>query len=157
MRAQIRVLESVAVLIIFFIILVIGSSIYFGIQKSNLAKEEFAFENKESLNLLVKVQSLPELDCSFASAHTSNCFDLYKLESFSSIVDEEDAKLFYYSLFGNVKISVSTLFPERLNFTLYDVPLEDYSSMLTKTLPVLVYDPVSSRYYFAISEVVKYA
>ena len=157
MKAQMRILESVAVLVVFFILLVIGSSIYFGIQNSKLAKEKLVYENVETLRTLIKLQSLPELDCSFASAHTINCFDLYKLEAFSDITKAEYAQEFYYPIFGDATIKIQVLFPVELNFTIYDIRPADYESFIRKTMPVLVYDAVSSRYYFSMSELIKYA
>ena len=152
-----RVLESVAVLVVFFILLVIGSSIYFGIQNSRLSKEKLVYENVEALRTLVKLQALPELDCSFASAHTINCFDLYKLEAFSSLTKTEHAQEFYYPMFGDATIKVNVLYPFDLNFTIYDIHPVEFKSSVRQIMPVLVYDPVSSKYYFSLSELIKYA
>ncbi|RLE48361.1 hypothetical protein DRJ25_00030 [Candidatus Woesearchaeota archaeon] len=156
-KAQMRVLESVAVLIVFFILMVIGSSVYFGMQNSKLKKDRVVFEDSEALRALVKLQSLPELDCSFASAHTINCFDLFKLQAFSNLTKSESAQEFYYPLFGDAVISVKVVFPLERNFTLYDVHPVEFKSLVRKTMPVLVYDPVLSRYYFGLSELIKYA
>jgi len=155
-QAQMRILESVAVLIVFFILLVIGSSVYFGIQNSRLSKEKIIYENVEALRTLIKLQSLPELDCSFASAHTINCFDLYKLEAFSDLAKKESAQEFYYPLFGDATININVLFPVSLNFTIYDIHPVKFKSFIKKVMPVLFYDPVNSRYYFSVSELIKY-
>jgi len=157
MKAQMRVLESVAVLIVFFILMVIGSSIYFGVQNSRLDKERVAYENAEALRALVKLQSLPELDCSFASAHTINCFDLYKLDAFSELSKSDVVQEFYYPMFGDAVVNIYVVFPQELNFTIYDIHPVEYKSLIRKSMPVLVYDPVQSKYYFGMSELIKYA
>lgn len=157
MKAQIRILESVAVLIIFFILLVIGSSIYFGIQNSKVSKELRVQESVEVLRAGIKLQSLTELDCSFASAHTINCFDLYKLQAFSDLVKEEGIPDFYYSMFGSAVINVSVLFPFEKSFVIYDIHPEKFTSLIKKRMPVLIYDPIHSKYYFGVSELIKYA
>jgi hypothetical protein len=156
MKAQMKMLESVAVLIIFFILLIIGSSVYFGIQNSNLLKERRVQNEVDILRDLVKLQSLPELDCSFSSARTVNCFDLFKLQAVSEISDEISFIDFYYPVFGDVSINISVLFPFQKSFIIYDARPERFNSYIKKRLPVLVYNPLNSRYYFAVSELTRY-
>ncbi len=155
-KAQMRILESVAVLVIFFILLVIASTIYFKIQNSRMDKERLVFENAETMRTLIKLQSLPELDCSFASAHTINCFDKYKLIAFSDLIKKDAAKEFYYPIFGEATISVNISFPVKENFLIYDSKPSKFRSMIKQMMPVLVYDAVSGKYLFSQSEVSKY-
>ena len=157
MKAQIKMLETVAVLVVFFILLVIGSSVYFGIQNSRVDKERILYEDAEAFRALVKLQSLPELDCSFASARTINCFDLYKLKSFSALKNDTDFMDFYYPIFGDAQIKVNLIYPVNGSFVLYDISSTNYKTMIKKYIPVVVYDSVFSKYYFAVSELIKYA
>ena len=150
-------LESVAVLVVFFILLVISSSVYFGIQNSRVNNERIIYEDAEAFRALVRLQSLPELDCSFASARTINCFDLYKLKSFSQFRDNINFTDFYYPIFGNAEIKINIIYPEVQSFMLYNMSSLKYKAMIKKYIPVVVYDPVSSRYYFGVSELIKYA
>lgn len=152
-----RILESVAVLIVFFILLAISSSVYFGIQNSQLDKERLVFENAEAFRAIVKLQSLPELDCSFASAHTINCFDKYKIKAFSEAIQDESVQEFYFPIFGEATININISGPVEEDFVIYDIKPVKFRSAIKKIMPVLVYDPVTARYYFGLSELVKYA
>ncbi|MEM4242835.1 MAG: hypothetical protein QXM31_02950 [Candidatus Woesearchaeota archaeon] len=159
-KAQIKMFETIGVLVVFFMILVVGAVIYFNIQKSALEKEVFRQAQLASLKSAQRAAFLPELDCSFYRVTKENCIDRLKLSALKDLIDnDEHTRLVYFkSAFGYMNLTVRGVYPEdEKGVNIYEYQPEEYTSALKNQLPVLLYDPVSGRYSFGVMEVTTYA
>ncbi len=155
-KAQIKMFETVGVLIIFFFLLITGSVFYFKIQASSMEKELDKQIQLRSLESAQLATFLPELDCSFATVQKQNCFDKLKLDIFPDITEAN--KFYYFEMFGYATISVKEVFPgTSFERTIYDKPLEEYSAATKSLIPVLLYDPITKDSAFGVMEVTTYA
>ncbi|MBN1644485.1 hypothetical protein JW851_00395 [Candidatus Woesearchaeota archaeon] len=153
-KAQIRMFEMLAVLIVFLLLLSIGSIFYFRLQHSSIEREAFRAESLRSLQLFQKALFLPELDCSFVGIQKGNCFDLLKLGYFSSLLETEQLRIDYFDVFGFSKIRVKKVYPVESDwFVLYSNVPDKISSKLVSQSTVLLYNASSNLYDFGVVEV----
>jgi len=78
-KSQIKMFETIAVLIVFFFLIGFGMTFYFMIAKSGAKKEAERAQSLKVIQVLQKISHLPELDCIRVGVETENCFDLIKL------------------------------------------------------------------------------
>src|SRR3989344_8113945 len=62
-KSQVKMFETIGVLIIFFILLSIGISVYFMLQKSSYAKDTEQRRQLQAFSTVQKMLYMPELDC----------------------------------------------------------------------------------------------
>lgn len=156
-KSQIRMFEMMAVLIVFLLLLSIGSIFYFRLQESSIKREAVRAESLRSLQLFQRALFLPELDCSFVGIQKGNCFDIIKLKHFSTLLESEQLKIDYFDVFGFSKIKIKKVYPEESDwFTLYSNVPEEISSKLVSQSTVLLYDAVANGYDFGVVEVSYY-
>jgi hypothetical protein len=158
-KAQIKMFETVGVLVVFFFILIAGAIFYFNIQKSSIQKEMFKQSQLRSLKSAQRAVFLPELDCSFVSVQRENCFDMLKLAAIQGVVRSDERALMLYSkTFGNMNLSVRDAYPgSGFEAVIYEKVPAQYSSALKTQLPVLLYNPVTRQSSFGVMEVTTYA
>jgi len=154
MKAQIKMFETIGVLIVFFFLLITGSVFYFRAQSSALEKERFLAGEKYAFQIVLKSLYMPELDCSFLVTQKDNCIDKIKLELLSKLMEEnEDVKNDYFSEFGFATITVNEVWPTPSYWLLYEnKPDEEYDELATQS-PILLYDPWQDTYTFGVMEV----
>lgn len=156
MRAQIKMFESIGVLVVFFFLLVIGAVFYFNIAEHNLKRDLEAFAELKSIEVVERAFFLPELDCSFGGIQIPNCFDKIKLITLQNMLKQDQARTDYFPRFGFATIKVKEIYPDTKTTSLYENPITAESSKKT-TSPVLMYDPITNKYAFGIIEVETYA
>jgi len=161
-RAQIKMFETMAVLVIFFFLLVGGAAFYFQIQKSSVQRDVEKQQQLLAFQVVQKSLFLPDLDCSFVSIQKDNCFDKLKVKQLSVLLNDpenEDFLIDYFNVFGFADIKITQIYPvnESFSYTLYkNIPV-DYSSIIKTQSPVLLFDVINKRYDFGIIEVDVYA
>lgn len=165
MRGQIKMFETIGVLVVFFFLLTAGFAFYFQVQKSSISKNIEESYQQRAFNTALKAMYLPELDCSFLVTQRENCIDKIKAERFSSLArDNSSAATFYFEEFGDSTLSVKQVYPAGATIVLYSSKPEidpitgdpsSAESINTQT-PILLYDAVRDDYLFAILEVTKY-
>ncbi len=156
-KSQIRMFEMIAVLIVFLLLLSIGSIFYFRLQESSIKKEAVRAESLRSLQLFQRALFLPELDCSFVGVQKGNCFDVIKLRFFSELLQSEQLRIDYFDVFGLSKIRIKKVYPVASDwFTLYSNVPEKISSKLVSQSTVLLYNASSDVYDFGVVEVSYY-
>jgi len=157
-RAQIKMFETIGVLVVFFFILIAGAAFYFSLQESALQNELAQQAQLRSLQSAQQAVFLPELECSFVGVARENCFDTLKLVAFAELLDAPEHRQAYYGMFGYANITVKQLYPENgLDVPLYLNPPSEYRRILRSHLPVLLYDPVAKGFSFGVMEVNTYA
>lgn len=152
-RAQVKMFETVGVLVVFFFLLITGSVFYFGAQRSSIEKERVRAEEQMSLQIVLKALYLPELDCSFLKTQKENCADLFKLQEFSRLLRNESVRQGYFEEFGDSLVTVSEVYPRGRSYVLYNsTPQVERNVRVTKS-PMLIFDPVQDTYAFGVMEV----
>ncbi|PIN86109.1 hypothetical protein COV19_06450 [Candidatus Woesearchaeota archaeon CG10_big_fil_rev_8_21_14_0_10_44_13] len=119
-KSQMKTFESVAVLIIFFILIGLGLIFYTGVQKTSMKQIYTERVEQEAVKMAMRVSYLPEILCSRRKIVEDDCFDVYKLDSVSSWISRDEKMFLYYQ--GDFKESVITIkqiFPYGRTFTIY--------------------------------------
>lgn len=147
-----------AVLVVFLLLLGIGSVFYFKLQRASIEREVVKSENLYAMQFYQRALYLPELDCSFVSVQRDNCFDAMKLRFFSDLLQSEENRITYFDVFGFSKVRVRQVYPLPENWlVLYSNIPEVYSSKLSSRSSVLLFNASSGNYGFGVVEVDYYA
>lgn len=170
-KAQIHMTETIAVLFIFFILLVFGLIFYAQFQKGAIKEKQEELFAKRAMETALRVLFLPELVCSERSLTEDNCFDLLKVQAvaaerfFDGGLDEEhtpeeqERQDYYFSIFSYATIKVHQLsiegeeLPEQV---LYDHPKPHF----IKSQPaffVIALKESPEKYHFAYLNVTIYS
>lgn len=121
-KAQIRMTETIAVMFIFFVLILFG--IIFYAKYSEVAYQEKQAEllGKKAVEITSKTIFLPELICSRGSAEPElYCLDMLKLKQVPKTFKDNFAD-YYFDLFPNTKITVEEIYPGNSSWVLYDKP-----------------------------------
>ena len=160
MKAQIKMIESVFIIIIFMIILMIVIVFFSRFQRSEvqfIRSERFL---KESVQLAQVFSSLPEVACTESNAVRENCIDLAKLKTMDKLSFSEN--LYYYDLFRFGTVTIRKIYP--IVDSDYDETWVIYNQTKTGSdyfsiaIPMSLYnpDPNSRERYFGLMEVIFY-
>jgi len=154
MRGQVKMFETVGVLVVFFFLLAIGSVFYFGAQQTSIERERTAASEQYALQIVLKTLYLPELDCSFLVTQKDNCIDKIKLAEMSTLLaTSEQAQEDYFDEFGFAKITVTEAYPGNESTTLYENVPDEYTGQLSTQSPILLYNAFNDHYAFGVIEV----
>ena len=140
-------METIAILFIFFILVFMGFVFYLKLAKSGTDDKIEQFKELSRMQIAQIASSLPELQCSEDNIARKNCIDWYKFQVANQI------DLFAYST-----ISIQSYFPATFGpNTLYSrLPSGDEWSKLTNYFPISIYDPATDIYYFGVMVVEVY-
>ena len=150
-KSQIQMGESVAILFIFFILLVFGFVFYMNILSSSTKVEVEENIQLKAVGITQKASFLPELQCSEDNVRIENCIDVYKLDAASDIMRQNS--LYYFDLLEYSKLTVERKFPQPKTWILYNQTLGNYSNKLSTFIPVSLFNATSQKYDFGILKV----
>ena len=150
-KAQIHMMETISVLAVFFILVILGFIFYSNVLRSNFELEKEENIQLESIKIVQKVSSLPELQCSQDNVVRDNCIDIFNLEALSEVIDQNE--IHYFDMFSFSKITVREVYPGNNEWLLYDRNLEDYSQKIVTNVPITVFDPIEKRNSFGVMKV----
>lgn len=150
--------ETIGVLIVFFILLGLGISVYFVVQKSSYAKDTEQRKQLEGLTISQKMMYLPELDCNLLQTTQEVCFDEFKLNQLRLLLQTDtDAKIEYFKLFGESKITINTIYPEQKpQIIIYDKKPQETTTEKATQSPILLKNPITNSKSFGYIEVKRY-
>lgn len=141
-RAQIKMFETISVIIVFFFLLVIGMVYYNSTQKNEIKKMNEEDKQLRAIEIMKIVTYLPELRCSKDNVFKPNCMDLVKLQNFRQVSDQE--MLYYTAVFSFANISVKEIYPGETEYNIY------FNNKTTKitgkdssSIPILIHDPIN--------------
>jgi hypothetical protein len=110
-KAQIRMTETIAVLFIFFVLILFGIIFYYNYQKISLVEKQQELVASRAMDTTLKVLFLPELTCTKGDSEPEdNCFDMMKLRHVNETFKEYLTK-YYFHIFSFSKISVHQVYP----------------------------------------------
>src|SRR3989344_5606509 len=95
-RAQIQIGETIAVLFVFFILIIIGFMFYVKVIKDNIDIEKEEMSQLRSVGISQRIMFLPEIQSSEDNIIIDNCIDILKLDYAQSIMKENE--IYYYDL-----------------------------------------------------------
>ncbi len=154
MRAQMKMFETIAVLVVFFFLLAAFSVFYFKIQGSSIEQDKLEYGENLALQTALRALYFAELDCSFLLSHKDNCFDVLKLDAVSQIMQNESLR--YFEDFGYSAIYVGEIDADARSWLLYKQVPASFTIERTTHSPVLLYDARDESYSFGVVEVRSY-
>ncbi len=152
-KAQLKIWTTIAILIVFFVILMFGFIFYTQVEKISFERTQREAEARRSIDVAQVLTNLPELQCSVGAVERGICFDYYKLEVAEESINDE--WLYYYGMFGYSDIEVKDLSGSGKNFTLYENQ-GDKTSYTTGFIPISIYDPIERLFSFGVIKVKSY-
>jgi hypothetical protein len=155
-KAQIRMMETIAILLIFFVIVIIAFMFYIKTASVGQSSKITKIQELESIRISQAISFLPELQCSSKNIIKDNCFDKLKMVAFESLNSEPGFDAMYYDMFYFSTITVNETYPDTSNsWELYDRELADSPYFVT-SIPILLYDPVQRTNAFGLLNVKHY-
>lgn len=148
-------METIAILFVFFILVGFGFVFYARILKSSVTTQSEEKVQLESIGIAQKAAFLPELQCSEDNIIKEGCIDILKLNKASIIMPNNKEE--YSDVFGFSKIYVNETFPDSTkDWPLYDNSPTNYKTKLVTHVPISLYDATSKTYSFGVLVVEAY-
>jgi hypothetical protein len=126
-KGQMQMTETIAILFIFFILLLFGVIFYFRYQKIAFQEKQEELLGERAMESTLKTLFMPELICSRGEAEPEdNCFDVLKLNSTREIM-QQYLDEYYFEMFSYATISVQETYPKNRSWILYDKPKPEFT------------------------------
>lgn len=158
-HGQIKMGETIAVLIVFFLMLTFGLIYYAKFRQDSMIKSAEDLQVVSAIDVATRVSLLPELQCTALSIECGNSFDRYKLKAFSGI-GSKGSQTFpgnpYYDLFHASYIIFNQTFPQKEVRIIYNYTMNK-TSYEPVYIPMTVYDPIDGNFSFGYLMVRVYA
>ncbi|MFC1742275.1 hypothetical protein ACFL3V_07105 [Nanoarchaeota archaeon] len=155
-KAQLKMGETVAIMFVFFILLIIGAVFYMNIQRATVSREISEAYELRAMEVAQTISFLPEAQCTESNVVKASCFDLYKLMGIAAVSGTTDGLKMYSREFGTTTIRLITLYPRGAEFVLYNYTKEDFRSAPVTHVPIMLYNTSADDYYFGVLEVTTY-
>ena len=153
-KAQVQMGETVAILLVFFFLMILGMVFYVNVIKAKSSTEKEDHDQLDAVTILKKALSLPELQCSSQNIIADSCIDLLKLTAASQFLPQHQEN--YFDFFGFSVIRVQEIYPSHQNYLLYSFPLDKYSSNSSTNAPISLLNPVTGTNAFGIITIETY-
>ncbi len=147
-KSQIQIGETIAVLFVFFILVVIGFMFYAKVFKGNLETEKDELSQARSVGIAQRIMFLPELQCSEDNVIIDNCIDILKLESAQKLM--LDNSLYYYDLLEFSDVDIVQIYPKEISWNIYSRTTEDVKNRFVTNVPISLYNSTTRRFTFGI-------
>ncbi len=159
-KAQIKMGETIAVLIVFFILLMFGLIFYSKFREDSLRNKIAEQDLLNKIDVATRISLLPELQCTSLSIECGNSIDLYKLMALAQ-GNKKGAQQIpgnpYYDLFHASKINYTQVYPlPGKTWIIYDYPM-DKTSYKVVYVPMTMHNPKTGEFYFGYLTVKAYA
>jgi hypothetical protein len=150
-KAQIKMFETIAVIIVFFFILIFGLVYYNSTQISAIKKMDEDNKQLRSIEIMKTATYLPELQCSINNNINSNCLDITKIDNFKLLSDHN--RLYYVNVLSYGSINVTQIYPTSWEKVIYENRKKTAKSKTLNYIPILIYDPVNTTFGAGYMEV----
>lgn len=156
-NAQIKMGETIAIMFVFFILLIVGAVFYMNLQRATVGREiEQAYELR-AVEISQLISFLPEVQCSESNVIKASCFDIYKMIGLSEMTKKPEGVNLYSREFGTTTIKLVKLYPTGGEWVLYDNQKANFTSAPVTNIPIMLYNATSDKYYFGVLEVTTYS
>ena len=140
--------ETIAVLFVFFILIIVGFIFYVKVIKGNIAVEAEELSQLRSVGIAQRVMFLPELQCSEDNIIIDNCIDLLKLESAKNIMKENE--IYYFDMLEFSDANITQIYPNEAKWNVYSRKTQDFKNKFVTNIPISLYDPTTRKYGFGV-------
>jgi hypothetical protein len=158
-KAQLKMGETIAVLIVFFMLLMFGLVFYAKFKEDSMKRSAEELQTFNAVDVATRVSMLPEIQCTALSIECGNSLDLYKLKALSG-VNRKGAQTIpgnpYYDLFHASLIIFNETYPTVRHWVIYNYTMNK-TSYEPIYLPMTVHNPISGDFYFGYLMVRVYA
>ena len=121
-KGQARLSESVAVIFIFFVLVLFGIIFYYKYSQISFAEKEEQLIDERAIDMTLRTLFLPELMCTRGKAEPEdNCVDMMKVRHVNGTF-KKHIEDYYFNLFGYAKIVIQEVYPGNERWVLYDLP-----------------------------------
>lgn len=140
--------ETIAVLFVFFILIIMGFMFYVKVIKGNIELESEEMSQLKSVAIAQRAMFLPELQCSQDNIIIDNCIDMLKLDSAQALMRENE--IYYYDVLEFSHINITQIYPNEAKWNVYSRNTNDFKSRFVTNAPIAIYDPVTRKHGFGI-------
>lgn len=162
-KAQIKMFETIAVLLIFFVLVGFGLIFYANVMRGSVedtAEEQFELKAIQTAQL---VSFLPEIQCTSPTSSNivvDDCFDTLKLEALADILNDPSNQRikneYYFDSLGYSKVYIEQVYPSISEWIIYERTKTNTRSNSSVRVPVSLYDTITNSYNFGILNVEVY-
>jgi len=162
-RGQLKMLESVAVLIVFFFLLGFGLQFYARIAERDFQNQMEKFAEQDAIALSLAVVHMAELRCLLKNTDQGSCIDLYKAKAWEELHRNgavPNPALVDILGFSSVVLTYSykagsPSLPSNMVLYNFTPPGNQINSAPT-LVPVVILDPITKNKAFGILEITIY-
>lgn len=156
-KAQIQMGESIAVLMIFMILIGLGAIFMINVMSGSVEKTRGEDMQLKAIDIAQKVSFLPELQCSEENIVVEPCVDLLKLDVAATVISDNTND--YYPFFEYSTIRVKEIFPDpAVDWTLLYNKTDDKKKTARQiNMPTALYDAPNKAYKFGWIEITVYS
>ena len=147
-QSQIQIGETIAVLFVFFILIIVGFIFYVKVIKGNIALAKEESSQLRSVGIAQRVMFLPEIQCSEDNIIIDNCVDILKLEGAKDIINKN--QIYYYDLLEFGEINITQIYPEAIKWNIYSRKIGNFTNKFVTNVPISLYDANSRKHKFGI-------
>jgi len=142
-RSQMKIGESIVILVIFMFLVMFGLIFYVRFYLINWDQASAEKAELLAIQAVQKVQTMPEFQCSIRGNIKFHCIDLLKLNTFKEM--DDDKKLIYKSIFPQTHISIYQIYPETetpeaKSWKIYGGDISSEKTQLLFYVPVALYN-----------------
>jgi hypothetical protein len=148
--------ETVAILVIFFFLLIGGITFYTRLQQASMKDEQKYYGQLNAIEITEVIQNLPELECP-PTLQLDSCVDEVKIEVMTSLVGPSgvanlNIKNHYATIFGFSEVKVEKIVPVSKIWNIYNERrTEDLDNAKSSAnIPVSIYDPIQNTFSFGV-------
>ena len=147
-KSQIQIGETIAVLFVFFILVIIGFIFYAKVIKGNIESEKGEVSQLNSVGVAQRVMYLPEIGCSEDNVIIDNCADILKLKPAQDIMSQNE--IYYFDILQYSSVNISQIYPPGPTRTLYSKKLDGFATKFITNVPISLYEPTTRKYGFGV-------
>jgi len=155
-KSQIKIGESIAVLMIFFVLVVIGIVFWSRYSQVQMKGQQEMDLQSMAIKVAQTVTFLSELQCSTLEVIQFSCFDLYKIDAMKDLLmtnPEKNRTSYYFDIFGFSNITIYSIYPNEISWNIYDFPGGNITGYVSTQVPVSILDPVNNVFSFGYIDV----
>lgn len=153
-RSQIKMFESIMVLIIFFFLLIFGVVMYVNIDIFNSKNTAIKHTELKAFEIFKRLPNLPEFQATQDGDPIFDSVDYYKLQAFKDELNKEDKEIFS-KIFPNTKVVIEQVYPTLSSYVVYDgLEASTNKDKVKKSYyPIAIYNPKSEESNFGYLDI----
>tara|TARA_Y100000310_G_scaffold151291_1_gene150894 strand:- start:30216 stop:30743 length:528 start_codon:yes stop_codon:yes gene_type:complete len=171
-KGQLQLGETIAILTVFFIIIMVLFTFFFRIVKSKVEEGKEIGRELRTVGVVQKILAMPELQCSSINVENSDCIDKLKLDAVSKTLPtgatSSPGNIFtnnpdvYFPILEWSEINVYQIYPNPNDplptvWNVYSNELDIFTNKIVTNIPVTIYDPEDRKHAFGRIEIATFS